>query len=414
MARKLTDREMRKIDRWARSNKKSELVDFLSDLPSKIIIPKQTLLGSVKGSDFYIHGYTTTSTIIDELYYVDDQYIDSSQIFFTKTFNKRHERFDRDFWQALNKGLRLNPGKICLASGFGTCSEQIVAAHSIQKSELKKLARSDGHVYSFLLSAKSDHRNFHWPEPAGINEVTTFTGICSYHDNCLFKAIETHLFTASREQLFLTHYRAVLFEYYRRTKLYNKLNTIYLDLESKGHSNDFTDILEIIHANNIDSSEIEIERSHVHNSLISGDFTKQHFACWVSDSPAPVAGVIFIGPTKDFLGNRIQHISHNSKLEWVTLTVTPKDGKTVFVIGSNVESSTSRQLIESFESISPDKRMQTLIGYCLCCMEDLVLMPHFWESLNKIQQESIIRTYKARLFPRKMPNLGKWTLIRQY
>jgi hypothetical protein len=413
MARKLSDREMRKIERWARSNKKSEMIDFFSELPRRVVIPEPMLLGSRRGNDFLIEGYTVTSAIIEEIFFLDDEYIDLPFAYTnTKVFSKRHERFDNVFWQALSEGKRLDPGKTCLTASLGNCTSQIVSAHAIQKSELKRLARPDGHVYGFLFGGKSDHRNFSWPEPVGINVATTFTGICSHHDNSLFRPIETEEFTASRSQLFLFHYRALIFEHYRRTHRYEKLKRIYTKLSAEGFAGEFRGIATMLEDNKHDSKEIEDEKVIADSLLKKDDHLGFESACWVSDSPAPIAGIISIGPVKDFVGKRIQHPVGNSPLEWVTLTVSPKGGKTVFIIGSNVKNFVFLRLVESFDAIAPAKRMQSLISYCLCCMEDIIFMPQFWESLTIAQQEAIVRTYKARYFPRKMPSLGVWDINR--
>lgn len=413
MARKLSDREMRKIERWARTNKKSETIDFFAELPRRIVIPKPTLLGSKLGNDFLIEGYALTSAIIDEIYFLDDAYIDLPFAYTnTKVFSKRHERFDNVFWQALSEGKRLDPGKTCLTASLGGCTSQIVSAHAIQRSELKKLARLDGHVYGFLFGGRRDHRNFSWPEPVGINVATTFTGICSHHDNCLFRPIETEKFMASRDQLFLFHYRSLIFEHYRRVHRYEKLNKIYMELNAKGFASEFHDIAAMLEANKYDSKEIGAEKSMADKMLQKSDRVSFEAACWVSDSPAPIAGTITIGPMKDFSGNRIQQAIGNSPLEWITLTVTPNAGKTVFIIGSNTKGRVFQQLVDSFDAIASPKRMQVLISYCLCFMEDVTLMPQFWESLNDDQQEAIVRTYKARYFPRKMPPLGVWEVNR--
>jgi hypothetical protein len=68
--------------------------------------------------------------------------------------------------------------------------------------------------------------------------------------------------------------------------------------------------------------------------------------------------------------------------------------------------------LNKIDAIAPYKRMQSLISHCLCCMKDLIFRPHFWESQNRAQQEAIVRTYKARYFPRKMPPLGMWEVHR--
>jgi hypothetical protein len=72
------------------------------------------------------------------------------------------------------------------------------------------------------------------PVKVGINKVTTFGGICNRHDTEVFHAIETEPFQATPQQLFLHHYRSVLFETYFRTQGYNRLEAGYENICKKG------------------------------------------------------------------------------------------------------------------------------------------------------------------------------------
>ena len=409
----LTEQEMNQVANWAKANEKWKLLGFFSDLPRRIVIPRPTLLGSEGGNDFLVHGDTVTSAVIGELYFLDDHYFDDpSGIAVTKEFSRRQERFDGDFWQAINEGQRHDPGKLCLAAHLGECTKPIVSAHSIQESELRSISRADGHVYGFLFAGKHDHRNFSWPEPVGVNRATTFTGVCSHHDNLLFREIETKPFLATKQQLFLFHYRSLLFEHYRRNHRYEKLKAIYNRLDLDGHAPHFESIKRILESNSHDVREIEAEKLAADQYLTSGKLITPTFACWTSDSEAPFAGTIAIGPQKDFLGRRVQSPASSALLKWITLTITPKAGKTVVIIGANFSSGIMDTIVRSFDTIPPDDRMQVLISYCLCCMEDMIIAPRFWESLNETQKEAIVRTYKARLFPLELPSLGKWRLDR--
>ena len=53
-------------------------------------------------------------------------------------------------------------------------------------------------------------------ERIGINQASTFSGFCSYHDNVTFTPVENAPFTASDEQCFLLGYRAMCRELYQK------------------------------------------------------------------------------------------------------------------------------------------------------------------------------------------------------
>jgi hypothetical protein len=96
------------------------------------------------------------------------------------------------------------------------CSGGIVRAHSVQERMLRLIAR-DGHVYGW------NFRRFARPRKSGslltligVNDASTFTGMCGHHDDATFAPIEKQTFAATPEQCFLLGYRAVIREAFVR------------------------------------------------------------------------------------------------------------------------------------------------------------------------------------------------------
>lgn len=99
----------------------------------------------------------------------------------------------------------------CMAPG--DCPQRAIAAHSIQKSRFIRPLAEDGHVMSVKLNATPrdgltiDFRS------TGVNQATTFTGLCSTHDDTIFSPIEkSDIDFSSPEHLFLLAYRCTLSE----------------------------------------------------------------------------------------------------------------------------------------------------------------------------------------------------------
>jgi hypothetical protein len=415
MPRKLTDRELRKIERWARADKKSELLDFLAELPRHVVISRPTLFGSWQGHDRFIVGYSNTATLIHDIGILDDTYCpiplaDTLTLQLRKN-NDRTARSEGAFKRAIALGLGSKAGRVCLTAHLGDCSKQIVAAHSIQRSELAKLSRPDRHVYGFVPGGATDHRNFGLPELIGINVATTFTGVCSRHDCEIFKPIETRPFGATREELFLYHYRALLFGHYLRTFLMPKLERIQGELSMTGHETVSEHMEMNISANRIDRLEVAAVKVECDRAYAAGDHSRMLLAAWVAEIPAPIAGTVALAPHKDFCGIRLQSPKGEERLDWVTLTVSPKDGRTLVVIGANTANPSARRLIDSLNAIPPEDRMHTLTIYCLCYMDLQTLLPHFWEGMDEHRREAVIRTHQARYFPRRVPRLVNGELV---
>ena len=95
------------------------------------------------------------------------------------------------------------------------CNQRAIRAHSIPSGTVLKRLSRGGHV--IMLSMK--RRSTPPPEVSfklvGRKNATTFSGLCSQHDNGLFQPIDDQLPDLNnRKHLFLLAYRAVLREYH--------------------------------------------------------------------------------------------------------------------------------------------------------------------------------------------------------
>lgn len=88
-----------------------------------------------------------------------------------------------------------------------TCKNTAIKAHSVQNSKILENLIDNGHVCTFthkLMPPKIELGLL------GRNEATTFTGLCSTHDNELFSAIDKdRIDIKNNEHLFLLAYRAI-------------------------------------------------------------------------------------------------------------------------------------------------------------------------------------------------------------
>lgn len=105
---------------------------------------------------------------------------------------------------------------LCLHYGPSHECDDVINAHSIQKSGALSLIAQNRHVYS----ASTSYRDI--VKSGGkitftqthINSMSTFRGMCGYHDNLLFEAIDNNHLLPTEEQVFLYAYRWVLRETY--------------------------------------------------------------------------------------------------------------------------------------------------------------------------------------------------------
>ena len=115
------------------------------------------------------------------------------------------------------------------------CPDMAIAAHSVQKSRFIKQLAEDGHVLTVKLDATARNGLTIDLRSVGVNQATTFTGLCANHDNAIFSPIEKQEidFTNS-EQLFLLAYRCTLSELHEQMVSARRVQGAYTNRVRKG------------------------------------------------------------------------------------------------------------------------------------------------------------------------------------
>ena len=110
------------------------------------------------------------------------------------------------------------------------CSKGAIRAHSVQNSRFLDQLVRNGHVVNLTHSAtlgKGLNVDF---ALIGRNKATTFTGLCSHHDNLIFTTIEkSELNFAVSEHLFMLAYRSAYRELHATMETAAKLQAAYLE-----------------------------------------------------------------------------------------------------------------------------------------------------------------------------------------
>jgi hypothetical protein len=115
------------------------------------------------------------------------------------------------------------------------CTGRPIRAHSVQNSRLLDLLAKNGHVIGLMTAFSPNEAPRIEFGPIGRNQATTFTGICSHHDNQIFAAIEKNeLNFTDPEQLFLFAYRAAYRELHATMAAAAKLQSSYLERVEQG------------------------------------------------------------------------------------------------------------------------------------------------------------------------------------
>jgi hypothetical protein len=109
-----------------------------------------------------------------------------------------------EFWATTETIEKIFKRKTCIAGTIGNCDGRIIEAHTIPKSQLKKIAL-DGHVYAFQATAGDLYRNDgkSTVDKRGVGQFSVLNFFCSEHDREIFTHLENDELVFDDHQLLL-------------------------------------------------------------------------------------------------------------------------------------------------------------------------------------------------------------------
>ena len=139
-----------------------------------------------------------------------------------------------EFWSAIETCEKLLKRKICIAGARGDCDGDIIEAHTIPRSQLKRIA-VNGHVYAFEATAVDLHRNEgeYSVGKRGIGQFSVLNFFCAEHDRAIFSHLENDDLVFDDHQLALLHYRAMGAELYKKVNALNNIRFVIQQLKKR-------------------------------------------------------------------------------------------------------------------------------------------------------------------------------------
>jgi hypothetical protein len=411
MARKLTEREMRQIDRWAQRTELAKMLDFFESFSTPIWIQRPVLLGSNNENEIWLRGYMPGRRAVAAIRNLDQPY--NPHVPFKKTIftEKRSERLPVTPFKALFEVLRKGLTTTCLLNSVGECRGGIVRSHSIQKSTFSPYATDDRRIYHFDALTRP-HEGLQI-RLVGVNRATTFTGFCEHHDRTIFRPIETVTFENRPDQAFLFHYRAFAWAYYDRAHRTDILKAIHSDLASRLGRREVASLAERIGLNLVDLNELHPAKLRYETILKAGNADQFVFRAFRTKRVPGVACVEFFAPSKDLFGTTIQdgkQIVH--AMQWISLTIllTPPNGGLV-VVGSEQQNDAFNSFVDSVAAGTSASRTARLLSLVFGMTENFIILPFWWHSLSGTQRQRITNLCCARFFPRPLNIPVDWEFV---
>lgn len=178
----------------------------------------------------------------------------------------------------------------CLWPQQSSCPAPVIKAHSIQRRGTLETIAENSHVVMPELRFRGDDP----PEllflKVGIKRASTFTGMCSYHDNKLFTPIDDEpLDLENREQMFLLAYRSVLRETHASMRGANKVQGAYDKEVRLGLSdpNEVTPEMLLATDRIMAAYDRYLFKLHYDAAYLSGDFDVVEHTLLLLDAPRP-------------------------------------------------------------------------------------------------------------------------------
>jgi hypothetical protein len=244
-------------------------------------------------------------------------------------------------------------------------------------------------------------------ELVGLNDASTFSGLCARHDNMSFAPVEKHQFRGNSEQCFLLAYRAVLRETYIRrsaiemgpafmafvdtkpevTRIAKKrLVSLYLEGLKRGLQG------------------LEEHKNVLDKMLMLRDFKDIRFALIrFRQVPDLMMSSVWY-PTSDFDGNILPNMNRLGQYGAIpdaltfSLLGTDTGGAGVFVWHRNSDAACN-QIVASLVGCEHGRFTDALIRLAFQTSENIYLSPEWWDRLATDDSAALISRMATGLNP---------------
>ncbi len=288
-------------------------------------------------------------------------------------------------------------------AGPYSCSRPFIRAHSIQRKRgLDRIARG-GKVYRFSadFSDLIRENGLVTAKLIGINQISTFMGFCSFHDNALFEPIDKYSFEASEDRVALYAYRALTRELWVRE---NALSMIpFFRTLDRGRSLAEQQGIQSL----LDAYEGGLSNGHDNllrhkclydKCLCEGRFDEFRYVAFVSDNAPDVlcSGVIY--PEYDFQGETLQDLSRaDLRRDLLSFSAIATDSGSAYILAWHASSdSACKRFIGSLASVpEPENEIgEAVMRLILSACENLAVRPDWWEGLPEETRDFVLARFQ--------------------
>jgi len=296
---------------------------------------------------------------------------------------------------SVQKAMKKSDIKLCLYPDLKNHSKLIIKAHSIQsKKIIERICDAKGQVLIPDIKIFGSKSGFNLKN-VGKGLASTFNGLCSYHDNILFKSIEDNDYKNTKEQDVYYALRSIIKELYTKKKVIKFLNPFVEENDArlfqlgniKGEY-DLTYYLKMFYSN------ISVKKF---------DFLETKRI--IFNDEYLIALNSSINLTKDFNGKAIDCLEDFKRIpKALFINIFPQKGKTYILLSYlSKDRNHFRFLDEQLINQKEKNQKIRLTNLISLNVENLVISPKLWGNFSKNEKEAYQKLFLEQI-AWKQPN----------
>jgi hypothetical protein len=290
----------------------------------------------------------------------------------------------------LKKLLKAGNIKLCLYPMKDNCSNKIAKAHSIQNNRILSKISAAGMVYMPIVGIKNKSQTI-LMKKIGRKKASTFSGLCRYHDNQLFKKIDNNAYIiGDKEQEVAFALRSILKELYAKTRGIKILNPLAIKYEE----------IRLGQMGNIKGAEdLKTYLQIFVDNISKSNYDFLETKTIVLDREYLIAANSSINPPYDFDGNYISDLMDFHNLpKALFVNIFPQNGKTYILLSylkkySKYFKFLDNQLVHQKENVQRIKLSNLLATN----VENITLSPTIWNKMSKADKDAYLGLFRENI-----------------
>lgn len=288
------------------------------------------------------------------------------------------KRPTRDQIAKAHRAARANQRCIASRLADGACSTGRGRCHSVSKRAALNCIAREGKVYTLSATMDALGRSG-GPEVVsrGVQQASTFEGLCTRHDTSLFRTIDSPQSLITREAALQHYYRALCHEIYKKERSIRFVEELYSLIELDG----MTEGLRRGSAWAVLALMEQLERCE--RALITGNVSEFCYEAFLSTSrPFIVSSGVWF-PDRDFHAKELQRVPQFEHLPACVgvFCLPAATGSSMLFVWHRESSWCIDRLFHSLATKYPPADMgDALIKMAILICENVYFSPDWWDS----------------------------------